>query len=499
MNNKRTGLYLGLSSVGAVVVEKGKVTASANFDLSSVETETVIENLDERVKYEALVNRVLKEIGAEDKEIYLSVTDKDFIFRYLEMPLMKGKKEIESSLALEIEKYIPLKLEGLKWDYEYTESARNKKINLSFVGMKTDIFNKTQEVITYLGFRPQVMEPASVSLARIIKTSKKFEDLEDFVLLDCTQSEAYLTFFHQSLPIFSNYLEVPGEEGSIQLDKFIDLINLSFQYFQKEHSSYVPQKILAIGNFIEDNFIAALSKDLQKEVEAVHPESLKENMPSFVENLKALGVLERETSNYKFKPVLLSSGERTKQAYVPVKEEVLEAVPFKTKLLGSLALGGLIISIAAMMLTSGRYAALSSRLEKEEQRLALPVSYKNFSLAQIDDAVEKRKTAINALKKTLARPKGVASFLKQMGFAIPQGVWLEKFEVALREGKYQGKLSGYSYGEDRYSEKRRLDEFILNLQRDAVVKSLFSDVRLVASGRKNIREFEVTSFMLELE
>ncbi|UCG34926.1 MAG: pilus assembly protein PilM [Candidatus Omnitrophota bacterium] len=499
MNNKRTGLYLGLSSVGGVVVEKGKVVASSNFDLSSVETETVVDNLDDRVKYEALVNRVLKEMGGEEKEIYISVADRDFIFRSLELPFMKGRKEIESSLTFEIEKHIPFKLEELRWDYDYTASSRDKKVNLSFVGMKTDSFNKTQEVVTYLGFSPRVIEPSSISLVRILKRSKKFAHFENFVLLDFTLSEAYLTFFYQNLPIFSNYLEVPQEEGNIRLDKFIDLINLSFQYFQKEHKFFIPQKILAIGNFIEDSFEAALSKDLQREVEVVHPKYVEENVPSFVENLKALGVTERETSSYRFNPVLLSSGERAKQVQVPVKEEAAEVIPLKTKLLASLALAGLIISIATVMLTYGRYSALSSRLKKEEQRLALPASYKNLSLAQIDDVLEKRQEAINSLRRTLARPRTVASFLKRIGFVIPQGVWLEKLEVALRQEKYQGKLAGYSYGEDSYKERLKLDEFISNLQRDEILKSLFSDVRVISSGRKRIKEFEVTAFTLELE
>ncbi len=475
---------MGLGSVGGVVVENGKVINSANFDLASVETEAIVENLDDKVKYEALVNRVLREMGAEEKEVHVSVSDKDFIFKSLEMPFMKGKKEVETALIPEIEKHLPAALGELRWDYEYTAFEREKKISLSFVGIKEENLKKDQEIISYLGFQPKTIEPSSISLARILKRSKEFGQLKNFALLDFTSCEAYLTFFSNNLPIFSRYLEVPQAEGA-KLDKFIESLNLSFQDFQRTSKSYALEKVLVMGNFIEDSFITALSKSLQKEVEMVSLEPFAQNLPSFVENLKALGVTERETSSYKFKPVLLSSKEHASKEYA--EEELVEAAPFNIRLLVSLTATGIIISILASMLTTGRYGALSSKLKKEEAQMA-----------QVEEMIQKKSTALKALKEAVVVPRNVSLFLEQMGFMVPEGVWLDKLEVALQDVRYRSRLTGYSYLGDSDKERLSLDEFIANLRKDKAVGSLFSDVRLIAARRTRIKGFEVTAFTLEL-
>ena len=173
MGKTKVGLYLGVDSLGGVVISNGKVIASARYTLSSLEEESHVENLSDEVKWEALINKCMREMNVETKEIYLSMADRDFIFRFFEMPLMK-RHEIQSSVTYEIEKYIPFKLEDLRWDYSTIKFPKEKKMDVAFLGLKEDIYQNIQGLFTRLGFNPVVFEPSAVSLARTLKTIKKF-------------------------------------------------------------------------------------------------------------------------------------------------------------------------------------------------------------------------------------------------------------------------------------------------------------------------------------
>ena len=141
--------------------------------------------MNEDVRWEALINKTLREIGAADKNIHISLADKDFIFRSLEMPLM-DKKNIGSSLMYEIERYIPFKIDELWWDYSSIRYPKEKKINVSFVGIRESIIFRTQELLSHLGLNPVVLEPSSLSLVKVVKLVKKFAPIKNFAILDVT-------------------------------------------------------------------------------------------------------------------------------------------------------------------------------------------------------------------------------------------------------------------------------------------------------------------------
>ena len=219
---KNIGLYLGANSVGVVAVENKKVVSLAKFALSSLEEEAKVESLCEDVKWEALINKALREVGADTKDVYVTLADKDFIFRSFPMPLMK-KSEIESSVIYEIEKHIPFKINELRWDYSYSTVSKEKRVDTSFIGMKNDNFEKVKKILGNLELNPQVVEPACLSLVRAIKSDKKFASLKNFAVLDYTNSEAYLTFYYNDLPVFNRYLTVSKDQD---VEKFVESVRM---------------------------------------------------------------------------------------------------------------------------------------------------------------------------------------------------------------------------------------------------------------------------------
>jgi len=305
---KKVGLYLGINSVGAAVVQGKDILSLGRFEFSSLE-EAGGEIKNEDIRWEALINKTLREVSSEAKNIYVSLADRDFIFRPLEMPSMK-RKEIESSLVYEIEKYIPFKIEELVWDYDYANFPKERKIGLSFIGIKEDNFERIKSILSRLELKAAMIEPSCVSLARVVKSVKKFAQFKNFALLDFTQAEAYLTFFQQDLPVFNRYLVVPKKKDTLDLDNFIEAVNFSFQYFKREFKNYKLDKFIIVGDSNVDSLVPPLKEGLQVAIESVSSYDLTNRNNAQVENVKALGVVGLERSPYKFRPFLRKTAER---------------------------------------------------------------------------------------------------------------------------------------------------------------------------------------------
>ena len=241
-------------------------------------------------------------MGVDTKDIYLSMADRDFIFRFFEMPLMR-RHEIQSSVTYEIEKYIPFKLEELRWDYSCIKFVKEKKMDISFLGIKEDIHQSTQGLFTRLNLNPVSFEPSAVSLARMVKTLKKFAKIKNFALLDLTGSEGYLTFFHYDLPVFNRYFAIPMQDGEVKLDELANPIRLSFQYFRREFSFYHLEQLIVVANNPDEQLISMLKEDLAADVQACCSDDFLPQGGS-IECVKALGVVDAANSAYKFKPKL---------------------------------------------------------------------------------------------------------------------------------------------------------------------------------------------------
>ena len=127
MRKQKLGIYLDQEGIAFAQAEGKNLVFSTFFSFSSLEEDVASAALNPKAKIEELLNRGLKELKAELKGACVGISDKDNIFRFLEMPSMK-KKELQLALPLEAEKYMPFKIEDLAWDYKEKRDFREKKI-----------------------------------------------------------------------------------------------------------------------------------------------------------------------------------------------------------------------------------------------------------------------------------------------------------------------------------------------------------------------------------
>ena len=82
---------------------------------------------------------------------------------------------------------------------------------------------------------------------------------------------------------------------------------------------------------------------------------------------------------------------------------------------------------------------------------------------------------------------------------MSDGVWLEKLSIRKQNDKYVADLTGYVFLDDGHEENLTLNEFVSNLKQDPAIKSIFADVELGVSDRKEIRGFGVTAFSVQFD
>ncbi|MCK4912657.1 MAG: pilus assembly protein PilM, partial [Candidatus Omnitrophica bacterium] len=441
------------------------------------------------------INKTLREAGSNAKEIYVSLADKDFIFRPLEMPAMK-KRDIESSLVYEIEKYIPFKIEELVWDYDYVNFSKERKIGLSFIGIKEDNFEKVKAILSRLELKAAIIEPSCVSLIRVIKSIKKFSQFNNFAILDFTQGEASFTFFQQDLPVFNRYFVVPKKEGSIDLDNFIETVNFSFQYFKREFKNYKLDKFVVVGNSNVDKLVSSLKEGLQIEIEPVSFFDLTKRNDAKVESVKALGVTGLQESSYKFKPCL----RKTEERFISLGG-ASSKVALNVGLL-SLLVGVGIVGITFLSLVLG-FGVGEKRniLRKKESNLIIPEALSQLTWLEREDVVRSEEESVSSLKNVVSSFIRFSSFFEEIATnaMLPNRLWLIDLSIVNYQQETRGTLDGYIFRDDDYEERLGVDEFISNLKQSGTVELIFSKVRLKSSNRDKIDNFEVTRFSIGLE
>jgi hypothetical protein len=410
------------------------------------------------------------------------------------MPLMK-KSEIKSSLIYEVEKYIPFKIEELMWDYDYIRFPKEKKINVSFLGMRENIFRKNQDIFNHLGLRPLVIEPSSLSLARIVKSLKGFHKLENFALLDFTESEAYLSFFFKNLPVFNRYLTIPKKEEEIDIERFIENIRVSFQYFRREFKSIEFEKFIIISDPQKLELLTGLKEEITTPLELFTPLEITDQKIPTLESLKAFGTLSREVYPYKFKPVLMKTEEQIEGKEIVVEEEKLNL-----GMLGALIGGGLILSILLSIYLGNKVMIKKMEIKREKESIIIPSSLRNISWRKVEGMINERRKRIVELKKVKNSFKKISPFLEELPYLLSDGLWLDSLKLTYKEGgRYEIELSGNVFLGDSYKERLSIDDFISNLRKNEKIKDIFLRIELVSSEKKKIKNFEVTSFIIKLK
>ena len=162
-----------------------------------------------------------------------------------------------------------------------------------------------------------------------------------------------------------------------------------------------------------------------------------------------------------------------------------------------------VASIVAWLFFAAQYSTQETEVLSRENRVegVKPDNLKNLSWKQITERIREKRKVVKTLEDLVVTQPKVANFLNQLSQLTPKGMWFDELEAneTKEPGKYRAILRGYCFLGDNYRERARINEFIVRLQASRVVLDMFSGVNLVSSEHRQLRDFDVTAFTLEMK
>ncbi len=402
----------------------------------------------------------------------VSVPTHEVLFRSFAMPMIP-KSEWDTAIQFEARKYMPFKPEELVWDYKVLQTKGAGHLEVIFAAIKRDTFDAIQAVLASAGVSPTLIEPRSLSLARLIEHSKNTNEFT--CLVDVDADAAHIAIVKDGLPYLTRDVNllaaseqpapsvslagVPGAETTQAVDRraqrLVSELSVSIDFFTREHPSAMISQVVLFG---DDSMLGSwcrwLSEQLRCTVElgnAVVGARVDGEIPlSFA---SAIGLLQPpKDSQGTVLDFLKRSGAMAREvAYQPLSSK--GGMPKPAELVAALntpAVMGMAVTAAAVLLVLWFWCA--QQVKTEQMRLQHLVASRpdvGWELNQLSlEELEPRKTIADTqlvlLKQIMTERLSMAEKLDALARTLPDGVWLTgiQFEDRLdAAGKGQSRLT----------------------------------------------------------
>lgn len=470
--SKILGIYLGMEGIGVAEVEKKKIKASAYLPFSVLEEEVAsYDELTRKIKIEALLQRVIRKIKSEAVDTVIGLSDKDLTFRMIDMPVLK-KKELDMALPLEIEKYMPFKLDDVAWGYKTKHAHVDKKTNVAFLAARKELVSEALDIAGNAGLNPLRFDGASLCCVDLLFDLKKISTKHrDFAVLFCSGNEAEICIFNGRFPKFSRYTKVPVDfKGKLNLPKFIDDVRLTLEYYKREAGRVQLEKIYIVttepmsGDFasISDEILLPAEVVLLESVISGHQITSMYELKAFALALRAFG---RSVNGYNLLKDAIPDMEQLMESgvssYFKARSPDVPLDPGPS----------IMIAVLGVFAFIGLYFYLQYKTFPVEKELA--ALRKEVSAQEISKSKQaKVKNEIARIKKINAQLKDVKPIEKELGIILDiigddvgEGIWFDSIRTAgLEDGKPLFTVAGNVYIDSPELERESFNSWIIKLK-----------------------------------
>jgi len=513
MGKRNVGIYISEEGAGFAVVEGREVISSTYISLSLFDEDVPDSEFNPDLKMEALINRGIRELKSDIKNAYVGISDKYTFFRYLEIPLM-NKKELQLALPLEIEKYIPFKIEDIAWNYNTKYDYRHKKIRISFLGIKKEYCDNWFSLLSRTNIGLVTLESGSlVSLGSLFALKKIPSKVKNFSLFVVGRGDGEILIYSDNMPYFSRYTKFPVDDsGNINYIKVSDEINLALNYYRREIPGSPLEIMFALG---EKESLAGFSEGFEKldiPIVKIDSESLYASTLSTIEEGIAASLALGKLRDKKF---LFNLSEKKKEK--PLKQAILDLeskkvsyVPWDFKPVLMILALSLVIFLGLLFFYSYQDSQAVGSLEKAKQSAKEEIRkiHDDNLLKLFDTAdVEQLKVETDAQDSVLSRINSVkqpgnytGELIKSIVEVMGPGLWFEKLDIKTSDSlKPDIYLKGDIYLNDLRRESRVLNSFISDLEKIGLVSDLGLNIRLISTNRQEIDGNKVSGFEVKID
>lgn len=514
MKKESLGIYFNSDGIAVAKLE-GKDNFSTTFlPYSSLSEELVLKDANLKIKTEALLKRVLREVDVTNiKHAHISITDKRTIFRYLTLPSLTNK-ELKLALPIEAEKYIPFKIENISWNYTKTSLYREKKVRVAFLGIKRDFMSELIEIINNIGLGVKSIESSSfATLSALLKLKKISKKEKNYVVFIVSKEDGELTIFCEKFPYFSRYTKLPlTAEGVPDVSKISKEIRLTLDYYKREYKSKKLSRLFLIGKKEYLEYYSSLSDAIDLEMKNIAVEDLLGDKVSTLAEVKAYytGLYKQRAKDVNI-DLKKEMEAKEKKSEKDQEKKLLESgneAPLRILPLVIILAVGILIGVAFVIEANRR--ALPQKDRREELLSSLADTYdtnveeikrKNLSLEKLNKKNTELIREYNKLKAITNIDKRTTSIISFVLDRLTEGMWFKDIRLK-KDNKlkdYSISLKGYIYLDSAQEESSSLNRFISRLKQSDFLGEEDKRVELSFARRDRIRGFDVTSFELTIK
>ena len=431
------------------------------------ENASIVVGVDAAPFLEFFAQRTLAEASVPTRKLAVSIPTQDVLCRFFTIPAIP-RQEWEAAVPFEARKYIPFKIDELVWDYRIVPSPAAKRLEVIFMAIQRDIFLRFHEALKTAGVQPLVIEPASVSLGRLVSSVARRPSNEFGCLVDVEGEAAHLAIVKNGVPYLTREINLsvsptpppPAGPPGTRQDRPAELqpeaaetpaprrllteLNVSMDFFMREYPSTTINRVLLFGEeHILEPWCRSLAERLRQPVElgrALMDRCVQDELPlSFA---SAVGLLQTRRPSrggsidlLKRSAVKAPGIRRAPAAALPAAALAELVTSFKER--RTLALTGV---LAGAMLLWAWVAGASqvSSVQRHLDELIRSRADVGFGLSGMSEAelsqIKESATAQLAFLRALVDERlSVAEKLDALAGSLPEGVWLTQLA-------YEGRL-----------------------------------------------------------
>lgn len=454
----------------------------------------------------AAIQNVLNAAGFKIKKLPVAFPTQDVLFRFFTMPAVP-KAEWDTAVQFEVRKYIPFKTDSLVWDYYVVDAGAANKLEVIFAAMQREAFGKLQNALTAAGVQPTLMEPRTLSLARLVEPVKGVASGEFVCLVDIDGSTAHLAIVKNGVPYLARDIMLPaaadlpadavaGAPGPIDLQaqRLLSELSVSVDFFTREYPSAGIVNVWLFGDealigpwcqWFSDQLrcpVAVGSSLLDRRIEGGLPTSFA----------SAVGLLQAEKSRGGASVDFLKRSVVVKGPAPQSRPAASPPMPTPASLLASLQspqMAG--FGLAAVAILIGLWLLGSSQVGGQRQRLAQLQQTRSKVGWGVDGRTAKELKPIESeaqaqlgiLKQIIEQRISAAAKLDALAHSLPDGIWLtdvsyEDLLDALGKSQARMLVKGACYLEESAREEGAIFELEERMKRHAGFSRGFGAIRL---------------------
>jgi len=393
---------------------------------------------------EQAIRAAVRAARVKTKRVAVSLLTPDILFRFFTIPVVP-KGEWESAVQFEVRKYIPFKIDTLIWDYHLVPAAAPHKMDVVFTAIKRETFADLQTALTAAGLEPVLIEPRSLSLARLGSPAKSKAGGDFVCLVDVEGANAHLAIVKDRVPYFARDISllsagepaeaaegVPTQGPDRQAQRLLSELSVSLDFFTREYASAGITKVWLFGDerqlgpwcrWVSDQLhcpvdlgTALLEHRVGRGVPLSFASAVGAALAMRTPGGAALDFLSRSVA----KPT--APGLRQRALSSTVQELVAALKTTQATIMYSVM--GLVLAVTWFLSGQGSHA---QRQRLEQLKTSRPVvgwGVEAMSQADLETIKVELESVLSQLAQHLDERVSVAAKLDALARALPDGVWL---------------------------------------------------------------------------